>query len=82
MNTLFALVLVIYAPVNHNTPMPNNYNPPVIDSVEMQSGMNEKQCVSMMLEIQDKISPESNIEYVCQSTTLTSDGKLLTIYPN
>lgn len=63
MNTLFALVLVIYSPVQ--TPMAENYNPPVIDKVEMKRNMKQRDCVAMMLEIQDQINPESNIEFQC-----------------
>lgn len=80
MNTLYSLILVIYAQVNG--PMPTNYAPPIIDKVEMKTELDEDTCVYMMLEIQDKISPESNIEYVCQSETVDSNGFIKTVYPN
>lgn len=80
MNTLYSLILVIYTQVNG--PMPANYMPPEIDRVEMKVGMSEQSCVSMMLEIQDQISPEANIEYVCQSETVDSEGYIKSIYPN
>ncbi|UJE34792.1 hypothetical protein vBAbaPP1_180 [Acinetobacter phage vB_AbaM_P1] len=80
MNITFSLLLVIYAQVNG--PMPTNYAPPVIDKFEMRIGMSEEQCASMMLEIQDQISPESNIEYICQSESVDRNGFIKTIYPN
>lgn len=78
MNTLFALVLVIYAPVH--TPMPNNYNPPVIDKVEMKINMKQRDCVAMMLEVQDQISPESNIEFQCHG--VGKRGESIVLVPN
>lgn len=80
MNTLYSLILVIYAQVNG--PIPENYNPPVIDKVEMKEGLTESDCISMMLEIQDQVSPESNIEYICQAETEDEQGFIKTIYPN
>ncbi|CAL1776946.1 hypothetical protein BRC2024_KCUCJSVR_CDS_0018 [Acinetobacter phage vB_AbaM_KissB] len=80
MNTLYSLILVIYAQVSG--PMPENYHPPAIDQVEMKTELDEDTCVYMMLEIQDKISPEANIEYVCRSETVDSNGFIKTIYPN
>lgn len=78
MNILYALVLVIYAPTQ--APMATNYNPPVIDKVEMKRNMKQRDCVAMMLEIQDQISPESNIEFQCHG--VGKQGESVVLVPN